>query len=136
MIPPIESLGRQFDNEVEALAALEAERARLEAQRKFKEEERFKQLYAEMKFGSMDEFILRLADFASPALRAKLKREGGEAVRRGRGRLTDEQKAQIASALRAGEGGTAVAARFGVSLPYVQGVKKQLGLVKPRAAKS
>ncbi len=51
-------------------------------------------------------------------------------------RLTPAQKEKIAKAIKAGLKGTEASKKFGVSLPTVQKIKKDFGLVKPRAKKS
>ena len=51
-------------------------------------------------------------------------------------RLTPAQKEKIAKAIKAGLKGTEASRKFGVSLPTVQKIKKDFGLVKPRAKKT
>ncbi|MCF7688518.1 MAG: helix-turn-helix domain-containing protein [Cephaloticoccus sp.] len=130
----IESLGKSFASEADALAALKNEVARLETQQRIKEEERLKQLAGEFGLESVDALIRRLADYASPALRKQLQGEAGE-VRGKRARVTQELKAQVVADLQAGGTASAVAEKFGVSLPTVQNIKKAAGLVKARRTK-
>ncbi len=51
-------------------------------------------------------------------------------------RLSPAQKEKIAKAIKGGLKGTEASRKFGVSLPTVQKIKKDFGLVKPRAKKS
>jgi len=48
--------------------------------------------------------------------------------------ITPEAKAKVAELLAEGKSGSEVAARVGISLPSVQKIKKELGLVKPRGS--
>ena len=54
-------------------------------------------------------------------------------MKRIRAKITDEIRAQVKTALEAGQKTGAVAKAVGISLPSVQNIKKQLGLVKSRA---
>ena len=58
------------------------------------------------------------------------------AKKRKRVRLTPAQKEKIAMAIKGGLKGTEASRKFGVSLPTVQKIKKDFGLVKSRAKKS
>lgn len=49
-----------------------------------------------------------------------------------RARITSEMKQSIVRALQAGESGSAVARRFGISNPSLHNIKKAAGLVKAR----
>jgi len=54
--------------------------------------------------------------------------------RRGkRARITPEIKEAVKAAVVAGKTGSVIAKEFGISLPSVQNIKKEFGLVKPRA---
>jgi hypothetical protein len=53
--------------------------------------------------------------------------------RRGkRARLTPELKDKVKAAVNAGKTGAAIAKEFGISVPSVQNIKKEFGLVKKR----
>lgn len=56
--------------------------------------------------------------------------------KRGRTKITAELKGKVIAAVQAGKTGAAVAKEFGISLPSVQNIKKEAGLVKPRAAEA
>jgi hypothetical protein len=51
--------------------------------------------------------------------------------KRTRTRITPEIKEQVRAAVIEGKSGSAIAAEFGISLPSVQNIKKEFGLVKP-----
>ncbi len=54
--------------------------------------------------------------------------------KRTRAKITDELKAQVKAAVEAGDTGAAIAERFGISVPSVQNIKKEFGLVKERGS--
>jgi hypothetical protein len=57
---------------------------------------------------------------------------GGGKKRRKRAVITAETKAQVKSLAGAGKTGSEIAKATGISLPSVQNIKKELGLVKAR----
>jgi transposase-like protein len=57
-----------------------------------------------------------------------------KAGKRTRAKITPELKQQVIAAVQAGKSGAEIAKEFGVSLPSVQNIKKEAGLVKARAA--
>jgi sugar-specific transcriptional regulator TrmB len=58
------------------------------------------------------------------------------ATRKGRARLTDDDKAAIVADLKKGEmTGSEIAEKHGVSQPTVNGLKKAAGLTKPKGKK-
>jgi DNA invertase Pin-like site-specific DNA recombinase len=56
--------------------------------------------------------------------------------KRTRAKITAETKAQVKSSVEAGKTGAQIAKELGISLPSVQNIKKELGLVKARAGSS
>jgi hypothetical protein len=57
----------------------------------------------------------------------------GKPGKRGkRARLTPELKDKVKAAVNAGKTGAAIAKEFGISVPSVQNIKKEFGLVKKR----
>lgn len=66
------------------------------------------------------------------AAAAKGKGKGG---RKKRAKITPELRNDIVAAVKAGETGGAIAAKFGVSLPTVQNIKTAAGLTKKRKGK-
>jgi len=99
-------------------------------------------------FDSTDEFIkaLRAAGngggstsggSASSGSSAPSRREqsGGGGGRRRRAVITDETKDQVKALVEEGRTGAEIAKSLHISLPSVQNIKKQLGLVKARGGK-
>jgi DNA-binding NarL/FixJ family response regulator len=54
--------------------------------------------------------------------------------KRTRAKITSETKAQVKSLVEAGKTGAQIAKEVGISLPSVQNIKKELGLVKARSS--
>ncbi|EIP97674.1 hypothetical protein OpiT1DRAFT_02121 [Opitutaceae bacterium TAV1] len=54
--------------------------------------------------------------------------------KRTRAKITPELKEQVKAAVLEGKSGSEIAAAFGISLPSVQNIKKEFGLVKAREA--
>jgi transposase len=65
--------------------------------------------------------------------KAKVK-AAAPAGKRTRAKLTPELKSKVIAAVQAGKTGSAVAKEFGISLPSVQNIKKEAGLVKARGS--
>lgn len=88
-------------------------------------------------FDSVQDF-LRAVTKAAGSKGAKKKGKRGRpaaaapAGKRKRAKITPELKAQVKSAVEAGKTGAAIAKEFGISLPSVQNIKKEFGLVKAR----
>ena len=80
-------------------------------------------------FRSMDAFI--------DALRAAAKAGGGRVAksvggRKPRAKITPETKQKVKALVAEGKTGSQVAKQLGISVPSVQNIKKELGLVKAR----
>ena len=56
----------------------------------------------------------------------------GTKKRAKRTRITEELKAEVIAAVKAGDKGTAIAKKFGISVPSLQNIKKAAGLTKTR----
>lgn len=63
---------------------------------------------------------------------AKTKVAAGASKRRKRAVITTETKAKVKSLVEGGKTGAEIAKMVGISLPSVQNIKKDLGLVKAR----
>jgi hypothetical protein len=57
---------------------------------------------------------------------------GGKKARRTRAKITPELKERVKALVGAGKTGSEIASAVGISLPSVQNIKKELGLVKAR----
>ena len=85
-------------------------------------------------YNDLKSFIkaLKRAAGAKPAKAVKVVKV--RKARRGkRARITPEMKEAVKAAVVAGKTGAVIAKEFGISLPSVQNIKKEFGLVKPRA---
>lgn len=78
--------------------------------------------------GSLREFIRALRSAARGAGKAGGRKKG----RKKRAKITPELKQKVKAAVGAGKTGAQIAAKFGISLPSVHNIKKELGLVKKR----
>jgi hypothetical protein len=75
-------------------------------------------------FASMAAFIKEL--------RRAAKGGGGKPGRRRRAKITPETKQKVKALVGAKKTGKQIAAQLGISLPSVQNIKRELGLVKKR----
>ena len=66
-----------------------------------------------------------------PGRVAKAASTGGKKKRK-RAKITPEMKQKLKGMVEAGKTGTVIAKSLGISLPSVQNIKKELGLVKAR----
>lgn len=71
-------------------------------------------------------------DGGKKATRVSRSSNGGK-VRAKRTKITEALRADIIKAVKSGEKGVDVAARFGVSIPTLHNIKKSAGLVKVRS---
>lgn len=72
---------------------------------------------------------------APKAAKAAKAPKPAKAVKAGkRTKITPELKAQVIAAVKVDKSGAEIAKAFGISLPSVQNIKKEAGLVKARAA--
>jgi len=84
-------------------------------------------------FDSLAAFLsaVRSASHGKKPAASKAKVAGGKR-RRKRAVITAETKAKVKSLVEAGKTGAEIAKAVGISLPSVQNIKKDLGLVKAR----
>jgi len=126
---------KMIDKKIQKLNAARAKVAALEhaiANERLKE---LATLPARYGFGDVASFIKALKSAVGSA---KVGRGVAAASARPTGvkrkHITPEAKAKVAELLNEGKSGSEVAARVGISLPSVQKIKKELGLVKPRGS--
>lgn len=114
------------------LAALKKQVATLEAQLS-KNNSKLLKLPGKFGFKSMDAFIaaLQAASRGGPAKlpAAKAAKPTG---RKPRAKITDETKAKVKAMVGQDKTGAEIAAALEISLPSVQNIKKELGLVQKR----
>lgn len=96
-------------------------------------------------YASVNDFIKALKAAAGKARKGKKVKgakapkvakvaKAGKAGKRTRAKITPELKQQVISAVQSGQSGAEIAQAFGISLPSVQNIKKEAGLVKARGA--
>jgi hypothetical protein len=90
-------------------------------------------------YDSLNGFIKALKAAAGKAGKGKkaskaAKKTAKKAGKRTRAKITPELKQQVIAAVQAGTAGAKIAKDFGISLPSVQNIKKEAGLVKARAS--
>ena len=95
-------------------------------------------------YSDLNEFIKALKDAAGKSRKGGKKVKGPKAAKapkpakaakagkRTRAKITAELKQQVISAVQSGQSGAEIAEAFGISLPSVQNIKKEAGLVKAR----
>lgn len=127
---------------IQELAALQAKAAKLQAAIESQRTSELAGLPASYGYESINEFIKALkAAVSSGAKRGRRAAKGSGAKaskkkaaggKRKRAKITPELKAEVKAAVEAGKTGAQIAKEFGISVPSVQNIKKELGLVKKR----
>lgn len=124
-------------DKLKELAVLKAKAATLEADIEKERAAALKQLPAEMGFDSLDSFISALN--AAGGIKAGRGRKASASAKVGavkkkgkRAKITPDMKEQVKKAVEAGKTGNDIAKALGISLPSVQNIKKEFGLVKKR----
>ncbi|MCF3648488.1 helix-turn-helix domain-containing protein [Synoicihabitans lomoniglobus] len=121
-------------DKIKELQALQAKAAELQ---KSIEVERTQELAAlPAKFGyDLPGFLKAVKAAAGSKTRGrKAKASAAPSGKRTRTKITPELKAKVKAAVEAGKTGSAIASEFGISVPSVQNIKKEFGLVKERSA--
>ncbi len=128
---------------IQELAALQAKAAKLQAAIETQRTAELSSLPSKYGYASLEDFIKALKAAVSSggkrgrrggkakakAAKAPKKKTGGK---RKRAKITAELKEQVKAAVEAGRTGAQIAKEFGISVPSVQNIKKELGLVKKR----
>jgi hypothetical protein len=115
--------------DLKKLETYKSEIARLERNLQ-KQNRKLAALPAKYGFKSMNDFIAALRK-AGGSVKGGVKAVAA-AARRKRAVITDETKQKVKSLVGAGKTGSQIAKEVGISLPSVQNIKKELGLVKKR----
>jgi DNA invertase Pin-like site-specific DNA recombinase len=116
------------NNPHEKLAALKAQVAALEAKLS-RENRKLAVLPAKYGFKSMDAFITALRAASGGTASNSASTPSG---RKPRAKITPETKAKVKELVKADKTGSEIAKALNISLPSVQNIKKELGLVKAR----
>lgn len=123
-------------NYIKELEAAKAKVAELESTIVNERRQALQDLPAQLGYASVAELIkaLKGVDAAPKARRqpAKAAPSGEAKSRRTRTAITDEIRATVKQLIGEGKSGAEIAKAAGISLPSVQNIKKQLGLVKAR----
>lgn len=123
---------------IQELAALQARAAKLQAVIESQRDAELAGLPAKYGFDSLPAFVRALKAAQGGSRRRKGKAAAGrpkggrKGGKRRRAKITPELKQQVKSAVEAGKTGAAIASELGISLPSVQNIKKEFGLVKAR----
>ncbi len=88
-------------------------------------------LHKKYGFATTHDLINALKDFAGGKRVGRVAKSAGGKKRK-RAKITPEMKQKLKSQVEAGKTGTEIAKSLGISLPSVQNIKKELGLVKAR----
>ena len=115
-------------NKLKELASYKAKIAALEKEIAAEQTKKLANLHKEVGLESTEALIA--------ALRGLKKAPRKTAKRRAkRTRITDAIKAEVGKAVKAGKKGADIARQFGISIPSIQNIKNELGLVKKRGQK-
>ena len=126
-------------DKIKELQALQAKAAQLQKDIDAERTRDLAAMPAKYGYASLPEFIEALkaaANAAKPRGRKPKAAKAAPAGKRTRAKITDQLKADVKAAVEAGETGAAIAERFGISVPSVQNIKKEFGLVKTRATEA
>jgi DNA invertase Pin-like site-specific DNA recombinase len=126
---------------LQKLAGYKAKVEALEKSLKAERDALLRSLHTETGFASREELIAALQSLSAGAKRGRKPGKAASAApagRRGRKKratITPELRNDIIAAVKSGGTGSAVAKKFGVSLPTVQNIKRDAGLTKKRKGK-
>ena len=129
-------------DKIKELQELQAKAAELQQAIESERTRELAALPAKYGFADVNAFIKAVKSAAAPSGKPRGRKPKGAAKaakpagKRTRAKITDELKAQVKAAVEAGETGAAIAERFGISVPSVQNIKKEFGLVKARGGDS
>jgi DNA-binding NarL/FixJ family response regulator len=120
-------------NHIKELEAAKAKVAELESAIHTERHQALISLSAQMGYSDVEELIaaLREANRGSKAPN-KAKKSATKEGTGSRAKITDEVRAEVKKLVEDGKSGAEIATTVGISLPSVQNIKKQLGLVKAR----
>jgi len=117
---------------VKQLQAAKAKVAALEQSIAKARTQKLANLPAQLGFASVADLIDALKQIAGGRKAGKTAKAGKSGKRAKRAKITPEVKDKVKEAVKAGKTGAAIAKDLGISLPSVQNIKKELGLVKKR----
>lgn len=129
-----------FIDQIAKLQKAKAELAQTEAKLAADRVSALSKLHSEYGYSNLNEFIKALKGAAGKAGKGKKGKAAkpakvakpAKAAKRTRAKITAELKQQVIAAVQSGQSGAEIANTFGISLPSVQNIKKEAGLVKAR----
>jgi len=129
-----------FIDKINQLEAAKAKVAELEKSVLSEREQALASLPRDFGFDNLNAFIKALKAAASKSGKGRRTATKGakapKAGKRSRTKITPELKQQVIAAVQEGKSGSEIAATFSISLPSVQNIKKEAGLVKARIAEA
>lgn len=126
-----------FTDQLEELQKAKAKIAAAEAKLAADRVSALAKLPSDYGYDNLNDFIKALKAAAGKVKKTKGKApKAAKAAKRTRAKITPELKQQVVAAVQAGKSGAEIAKEYGISLPSVQNIKKEAGLVKARAAGS
>ena len=132
-----------ISEKIKKLKDMEARAAELKAAIERDRSKELAALPAEYGYDSMAAFIKALKQAAGAKKGRGRKAKAGKAPKakkaaksRKRAKITPEIKDKVKALVAQGTSGAKIAKQLGISLPSVQNIKKELGLVKAKAAKA
>lgn len=128
-----------FIDQIAELEKAKAKLAQAEAKLSADRASALAKLPSDYGYNNLNDFIKALKASAGKALKVnKMSKVSTKAAKtagpRTRAKITPEIKQQVIAAVQAGTAGSKIAKDFGISLPSVQNIKKEAGLVKARSA--
>ena len=133
MKPPGDFLPVMVTDVIRELKAAKAKVAELETTLAKERRQTLAGLPSEYGFDSLEDFIKAVRDASGSVRRGRGAKKAVKAEKRGkRARITPDLKEQVKAAVQDGKTGAAIAKEFGISVPSVQNIKKEFGLVKSR----
>lgn len=128
-----------FTDQIAELQKAKAKLAQAEAKLAADRVSALARLPGDYGYSSLNDFIKALKSAAGKAGKGKKSKaakapKAAKAGKRTRAKITPELKQQVIAAVQAGQSGAEIAKSLGLSLPSVQNIKKEAGLVKARGA--
>ena len=118
---------------VKELEAAKAKVAELETTLAKERKQKLAGLPREFGFDGVEDFIKAVRGAAGSSRRARGTKPVGKPDKRAkRARITPDLKDKVKAAVQGGKTGAAIAKEFGISVPSVQNIKKEFGLVRSR----
>ena len=116
-------------NKLKEIAAYKAKIAALEKAVAAEQLKKLSGLHKEVGLASTADLIAALQGLKKSSRKSAPKRKGKRA------KITAAIKAEVGKAVKAGKKGAEIASQFSISIPSIQNIKTELGLVKKRGVK-